>query len=109
MNKSNALDQFHRKEPVLPVGHHFIERNQIRVRNVGKRAKLSFEAIDVGGFSAVQCLKRDGLVHLEIMRFVNDAHAARAQSPAQNKSVSPNKLFGGLSHTGKPRLPDSRS
>ena len=70
------------------------------MRHVGERAKLSFEAIDVGGLCACQRFEGDDLVHFAVVCFVHDAHAARAQPPAQSESLCSNKLFGGLNHPG---------
>src|ERR1700674_1569536 len=68
------------------------------MRNVGQRTKLSFEAIDVRGLGARQRFERDDLVHLAIVRFVHHAHAARAQTAEQGKTLGAGKFCGNCSH-----------
>ena len=70
------------------------------MRNIGERAKLAFETIDMGGLGAGQSFEGDNLIHLAVMRFVDDAHAARTQTPAQGEALGADKFFGGFSHVG---------
>src|SRR5258706_8143018 len=70
------------------------------MRNIGERAKLSFETIDVRGLCAGQNFERDDLVHLAVMRFVHDAHAARAQPAGQGETIRTGKFFDSFSHVG---------
>src|SRR5258705_5451006 len=103
-NEGHAVNQFHGEEPVLTVRSQFIQRYQIWMRHIGEGAKLAFETIDVRRFSAGQSLEGDHPVHLAVMGFINDAHAARTQTAVQRKTLSPNKLFSGFYHEGIPRM-----
>ena len=74
------------------------------MRDISEGAKLALETIDVRGFSAGQRFESDDLVHLPIMGFIDDAHAARTQTAVQGETLGPDKLFGGFYHEGIPRL-----
>ena len=70
------------------------------MRNIGERAKLSFEAIDVGSFGSGQSFQRHHFVHFAIVRFINDAHAARTQTAKQGEAFGTDEFSGGLYHVG---------
>src|SRR6266513_26683 len=100
INKRDALDQFHGEKPVVGIRHQFVQSYQIRMRNIGERAKLSFKAIDVGSFGPGQSFQRYHFVHLAIVRFINDAHAACTQTAKQGEALSTDEFSGGLYHVG---------
>ena len=74
------------------------------MRDISEGAKLALEAIDVRGFSAGQRFQGDHPVHLAVMGFIDDAHAARTQTAVQRETLSPDELFGGFYHEGIPRM-----
>ena len=70
------------------------------MRNIGERAKLSFEAINVRSFGSRQSFQRYDFVHRTIVRFINDAHAARTETAKQGETFSADEFSGGLYHVG---------
>src|SRR5512132_4138913 len=62
------------------------------MRDIGERAKLAFEAIDVIGLGATERLQGHGFVDATIVSFVDHAHAARAQFSAQAESFRTEKI-----------------
>jgi hypothetical protein len=85
---------------VVAFGHQFVQRYQIGMRNIGERAKLSFETIDVRGLCAGQSFERDNLVHLAVVRFIHDPHAAHAETTAKYEALGPVEFLGGFNHVG---------
>src|SRR3989454_5332201 len=45
----DAVDQFHRVEPVVPVRHELVQRREIGVGDVAEHTELFFQAVDGGG------------------------------------------------------------
>ena len=69
--------------------------------HIGESAKLFLEAIDMGGFGAGESFQRHGLIHFQIVGFVNYTHAAGAQTTAKYVTFCADKFFGWLGHCGE--------
>ena len=62
------------------------------MRDIGQAAELPLEPVDVGRPRAKQRFQRDDFVADLVVHFVDDAHAARAQLPADREALGPSKL-----------------
>src|SRR5205085_6776536 len=94
----DAAHEFHRKEPTRAVGHQLEEGDEIWMRDICEGAKLTFETIEIIGGGAHERLERDDALALAVVSFVNDAHAARAQTPTQLKPIRAPKILARARH-----------
>jgi hypothetical protein len=58
-----------------------VQRNQVGVADVGERAKLVLEPIELARVGTAHDLERHHLVANRVVSLVDDAHAPRAQAP----------------------------
>src|SRR5262249_21723472 len=80
-------DELHREEPFVGVGHELVELHEIRMRDVGERAELSFESIQRVGREVAQRLQRDDGIPASIVRLVDDAETAFAEAALNHETV----------------------
>ena len=92
-DNGHAAHELHRKEPVAAVAQELVERDEIRMRNVGQRPELALEAIKRGSFAVAQELQRHPGGALAIERFVHDAKAAFTQRPNELEALRTGELM----------------
>src|SRR5262249_42573270 len=78
-------DELHRHVPVALRREQLLERDQVRMRDVGGAAKLLLEAIQRVAVEHVQLLDRDADVVVGVLRFEHGAERAHAESAADQK------------------------
>src|ERR1700682_258871 len=96
--EGNPTHQFHCEEPERAVRHELIKRNEIRMRDIRERAKLSLEAIIISSLCARERLSGEHLVGFAIVRLVHYAHAARTQAAPDPEPVSAKEIAGSCGH-----------
>ena len=62
------------------------------MRDIRQAAELPLEPVDVGRPRAKQRFQRDDFVADPVVHFVDDAHAASAQLPADREALGPSEL-----------------
>ena len=77
--KLHALQHVYGETPRPPVGQQFIERRQIRVRDVGQRPKFLLEPLQVHRTHSLQRLERNINPAPFLMSPIYDTHAAAAE------------------------------
>jgi hypothetical protein len=56
LDEVDAVHELHREETIGPFDHEFVQRNEVRMRDVGQTAKLALQPVDVGRARAEQRL-----------------------------------------------------
>jgi hypothetical protein len=72
----DPLDQLHREEALPVVDDEVVELDEVRVRQVGKRAELALETVDALRLERVQRLQGDGAAAHPVVRPVDQALTA---------------------------------
>jgi hypothetical protein len=70
---------FHRQKPAARILAKVVELDQIRMPNVGQRAKFAFQPQHALRIDAEKSLQRDVLTGFSILGEVNLAHAATSE------------------------------
>ncbi len=97
------------------VHHELIQGHDVRVSDIREAAELPLEASDVGRARAQQGLERNRFVADDIVRGVDDAHAARTEPAKDPESLRASKLRRELTTprrsrtAGRVRKPAARS
>src|SRR5687768_10725359 len=88
LNKVRARDILHGEEPLLTIRHHFIERDQVGMDNIGETAKFALKPIERFGIllGFIEGLEGDNMVGLEILRLINDTKPTRANTALHLKT-----------------------
>ncbi|MCY1008834.1 hypothetical protein OV079_25410 [Nannocystis pusilla] len=82
----DAADVLHRDEPQVALRVQLVQRDEVRVADLGHAAELVLEAVQLRGAHAEQRLHGDALARARVGRLVYGAHAAgaeRAQDPVR--------------------------
>ena len=89
------------KKSLVALGDELVERDEVRVRDVGERAELALEADDGAAVDVAQGLERDHLVALAIERLVDDAHAAGAEAALHGEAAAAEVERAGRGRRGR--------
>lgn len=71
-----AVEQLHREEARRGVDDEIVERDQVRVREIGEAAELALELVDLLDVGIGDGLERDPLAALPILGLIDHPHAA---------------------------------
>ncbi len=80
-------DELHREEPMLTIGQQLIQSDQVFVRDVGQRAELALEAVEVRPFGLAEYLEGDTGRTFAVEGFVDDTEPAFAETPNQLEAL----------------------
>src|SRR5439155_17229960 len=83
----DPVDQLHREEPLLLVRRQLVEGDEVRVGNIGQRAKLLLELYEGLRGDVAQDLEGDGDVPLPVDRRIHDTVATSAETPLDDEAV----------------------
>ena len=86
LRERHPVHQLHREEPLVAFRQQLVQRDEVRVRDVGQRPELLLESVERGGVDVPECFERDRQAVLAIERLVDDAEAAAAKAASDLES-----------------------
>src|SRR5262249_25953792 len=102
LEKSDSIDQLHGEEPQGVGGMELVQRDEVRVTDVGQLAELLLEAIERRWALCLERLERDLLSAFSIERFVNDPHTAASQLTIDHEAVAERRFRLKTGHSPGP-------
>ena len=87
----HAVDQLHREEPAIPLGHELVKRHEVGVDHGGQRSELVLETEKLVRVHRREHLQRDVRARRILDGLVDHAHAARAKFADDGVTPSPER------------------
>ena len=82
-----SVDELHAEEVAIGVREQLVQLHEVWMRQIGDRPELALEAVDGGAAHGRQRFDRDHHVLAGVVRGVDDAHPARADTTSHHEAA----------------------
>ena len=104
----HAVDELHRVEAMVVREDQLVDLDQVGVRDVRERAEFLLEPVDRRGVGVEDRLDRHAHVALEVIRLVDDPHAAGPDPSPHGEAIGAAEFAGSVEIPSRPRCHDPR-